>query len=546
MPRAADDAELAASAAAGDRTAFAEIYDRYGSRIYGFCYTVVRNADDAAEVTQDTFVRAAENMGQLRDPSKLKSWLFAIARHESLRRIGQRNRTTPDEDAELMADLRNPDPGTAGQDVLESAELSTLVWEAAEGLDERDRVVLDLTLRQGMNGEELAEALGVDRAHGYVIADRMRDRIERSLGALLVARQGRDDCPELRALLGDWDGKFSARLRRRVARHVDTCEMCSAKRAALVSPAALLAVAPIVAAPLALRASVLGAVQASGGIGAAGLAVGGAGALGWASGFPPAMALPAGIAPAAAAPVAAVGASAASGAGGSSSSSATTVAGAGAAVVLAAAVAVGAVVATRGDDGDGATGRAAVTEVPDGIAAGGSAPGDAITVTSAPVTTAPPTTSAAPVTTTSATTAPVTTASAGPDAVTTTAPAGPDTSPPPTTEPPPTTTGPVTVPPTAVPPTTVPFTRISIRPVADVGTGTSGSLSITNDGTEAAAFTVSPPAGVAVSPPAGSVAPGATSTIAVTVDRTVHSGQFELFVPVSVNSMAFEAVVLGS
>ena len=92
--------------------------------------------------------------------------------------------------------------------------------------------------------------------------NRLREQVERSLGALLVARLGRDDCTQLQTLLAQWDGRFTPLWRKRVARHVDGCEVCAERRRVLASPMALLAAAPLVPAPLALRSLTLDRVDA--------------------------------------------------------------------------------------------------------------------------------------------------------------------------------------------------------------------------------------------------------------------------------------------
>ena len=56
----------------------------------------------------------------------------------------------------------------------------------------------------------------------------------------MVARTGRRDCPQLDALLTGWDGALTPLLRKRIARHIDECEICTARRRRLVTPAALL------------------------------------------------------------------------------------------------------------------------------------------------------------------------------------------------------------------------------------------------------------------------------------------------------------------
>lgn len=248
-----DDAGLVAAVLAGDRDAFALVYDRYADRLHDFCWGILRDRDEAADATHDTFLRAAERLGQLRDPAKLRGWLYAVARHESFRRLRSRSRTRPaDEVADMAA------TGASPEEAASQAELAALVWSAAQGLDERDRTLLELSVRQGLDHDEVAVAVGVSAAHASVLLNRMRERVRRSLGALVLARSGaRRDCPELGRLLHGWDGAFSVRLRKRVARHAETCETCGERLRGALDPAALFGMAPALAAPAALRDRVL-------------------------------------------------------------------------------------------------------------------------------------------------------------------------------------------------------------------------------------------------------------------------------------------------
>ena len=67
-----------------------------------------RSRHDAADVMQDVFVVAAERLGQLRDPARLKPWLFAILRNEVYRRTGRKRRSVATRalDLERMPDVR--------------------------------------------------------------------------------------------------------------------------------------------------------------------------------------------------------------------------------------------------------------------------------------------------------------------------------------------------------------------------------------------------------------------------------------------------------
>ena len=253
------DAELVSAAMAGDRGAFAAIYDRYADRLHDFCWSLLRDRDEAADATQDAFLVAAERLGQLRDPERLRPWLYAVARSQALRRARARQRVVPEEEM-----IDRPDTAAGPERATEQADLRELVWNAAAGLSERDRALLDLHLRQGLEGAELGEAMGIPAGHAYVLLSRLRDQVERSLGALLVARLGRRDCPDLAKLLTGWDGRFSPLIRKRVARHVDDCDVCGERRRVVASPLALLAAVPPLPAPATLRDRVLEGFQLTG------------------------------------------------------------------------------------------------------------------------------------------------------------------------------------------------------------------------------------------------------------------------------------------
>ncbi len=229
------DADLVALARKGDETAFAAIYDKYADRLHSYCFVMLRDHNDASDALQETFVNAATKLGQLRNPEKLRPWLFAIARNEA-RAIGRdRARVQPEDDLSdsLVSD---PDPAYG----LAQEELKELVWASVAGLQERDRELMTLHLVEGLEGQDLANAVGVETQHLHVMVSRMKDRVEKALGALLIARLGREDCQELDNLLQDWDGRFSLDVRSSVTRHVESCKVCSERRSLLVAPANLL------------------------------------------------------------------------------------------------------------------------------------------------------------------------------------------------------------------------------------------------------------------------------------------------------------------
>lgn len=260
------DCEFVAAIRAGDTTPWGPVFDRYRDNVWQIALSVTRNHSDSEDVVQATFLKAVESLDQLRDPEKLRPWLLSIARSKALDRVRRRKETltdAPPDPADLSPGL---DHGLHQQDVAD------LVASAFDGLEPRDRAALELAERQGLSGDELADALGVTRDNAYALVHNARSRFSLSVESIVVARRGQDDCADLRDVLGTWDGRLDPLLRKRVARHIQQCETCAVTREREVTPAALLNLMPLVALPALwadkVRAETIEASAATGGSGA--------------------------------------------------------------------------------------------------------------------------------------------------------------------------------------------------------------------------------------------------------------------------------------
>src|SRR5712671_2797023 len=120
-----DDRAIVAAITAGDLAGLAGAYDTYAASLYGYCRWMLTEPEDAADAVQDTFVIAAARIGGLRDPRKLRPWLYAVARNECRRR--------------LHAGLDEAGLEAAGPEAAagppERAELRRLVRAALDGLN---------------------------------------------------------------------------------------------------------------------------------------------------------------------------------------------------------------------------------------------------------------------------------------------------------------------------------------------------------------------------------------------------------------------------
>ena len=237
-----EDPEVVAAIVAGDPAGLAEAYDKYAVPLHSYCRSMLREPADAADAVQDTFLVATAKLHSLRDPGKLRAWLYAVARNECLRRMRAAKALSALEEA---ADLATPtaEVGLA----TERAELAELVRAAIDGLNPGERDVIELTLVAELDGDELADALGVSRNHAHARLSRARRQLERSLGALIVARTGRTACPDLRIILAGWDGQMTVLMRKRISQHIEQCEVCGERKRRELTLALFAAPVPLAA-----------------------------------------------------------------------------------------------------------------------------------------------------------------------------------------------------------------------------------------------------------------------------------------------------------
>jgi len=242
-----EDPEVVAAIVAGDPAGLAEAYDRYATPLYSYCRSMLHEPADAADAVQDTFLVATAKLRDLRDPARLRPWLYAVARNECFRRLrAGKALSALEEAADLPA--ASADIGAA----TEKAELSQLIRAAMDGLNPGERDVIELSLVLELESDELAAALGVSRNHAHALLSRARSQLERSLGALIVARTGRDACAGLDAMLAGWDGRLTVLMRKRISRHIEDCDICGERKRREMTPALFAGALPIAALPAAL------------------------------------------------------------------------------------------------------------------------------------------------------------------------------------------------------------------------------------------------------------------------------------------------------
>jgi len=190
------DRELVSRAQAGELDAFETLTTRYEQRVYSLAQRILRQEQDAEDVTQQTFLSALENLNGFRGEASFATWLFRIATHAALKVIRKRKglKTVSLEEATEGADRGDSVPHPefiadwrqSPAQLVSKREIQRLLDEALSRLDEKHRLVFLLRDVEGLSVKETAEALEITEANTKVRLLRarlqLREHLTRTLG----------------------------------------------------------------------------------------------------------------------------------------------------------------------------------------------------------------------------------------------------------------------------------------------------------------------------------------------------------------------------
>lgn len=262
-----EDALLVGRAVAGDLDSFGQLYDQYFPRVYDFADRVLLDADAAGEATRDVFLQAARSLPAFHGAS-FGAWLFVIASRIVLARAdtmpGGRPSAPVHEEAFGSFDV--PDPARVSDPVLIDGdhELAAFVWEAATSLSARDRALLDLHLRHGLDSAAIAGVLSISRRDAATLVSRMKSAAAGVMSSYVVARRGSKDCEPLADVVAPFEiPPFTDAARRALDAHIAECATCRATRDQLQPPLDVFGLLAPVQAPMPLKGDIWGAIAAA-------------------------------------------------------------------------------------------------------------------------------------------------------------------------------------------------------------------------------------------------------------------------------------------
>ncbi|MER7365943.1 RNA polymerase sigma factor [Nonomuraea wenchangensis] len=285
-----NDRNLVEALRARDPGAPAVLYDAYAEGVYRYCRSLLRDADAAQVALRDALIAAEAHADALAEPARLRSWLYALARAECLRRRTAALRpvtpTSSDQPAAdpPAADSPAADPPAAGwpdagwpdaqwapeaewpdaewasdepPDVPGDTRQRVMAWDAVHSLPSADRELLELTILHELPDSELALVLGVSARQLASAREAALGRLRDAVTVELLARQEPGECPRRAAILRGFSGRLTTERRERLVQHLSECAICAPRRGRQVAAAKVFELLPRPELPDALRLRVL-------------------------------------------------------------------------------------------------------------------------------------------------------------------------------------------------------------------------------------------------------------------------------------------------
>lgn len=147
-------------------TNFHELYQKYAQDVYRFAYWLCGNAQDAEDITSETFVRALTAAGEIKAET-VKGYLLTIARNFAYRKSKREKRFVP-LDAEFVEQHTEPSK------LVEQTMNLQAAMQFIQTLPETDRTILALRLQNELSYEEIADVMSISLAAAKVKVHRAR------------------------------------------------------------------------------------------------------------------------------------------------------------------------------------------------------------------------------------------------------------------------------------------------------------------------------------------------------------------------------------
>jgi RNA polymerase sigma factor (sigma-70 family) len=177
----ADEQRLIQQAQKGDHDAFASLINEHQRYVYNLAFRVVKDENEALDLTQETFVRAWTALPNFKGQAQFRTWLYRIVTNLCYNRLPNLRKSLNDLGDDVLEDIPQFD-NLASE--VESGEMRKFLHQAIDGLDNQYKLLITLRYQNELSYEEIASTLNLPLGTVKTGIFRAKEQLRKSLAHL--------------------------------------------------------------------------------------------------------------------------------------------------------------------------------------------------------------------------------------------------------------------------------------------------------------------------------------------------------------------------
>jgi len=178
-----NETTLIQKAQKGDHDAFAALVDEHQRYVYNLALRVVKDENEALDLTQETFVRAWTALPNFKGQSQFRTWLYRIVTNLCYNRLPNLRRSLNDLGDDVMEEIPETKINTPAQE-FESNETRQHLYQAIDALDANYKLLVTLRYQNELSYDEIASTLNLPLGTVKTGIFRAKEKLRKSLAHL--------------------------------------------------------------------------------------------------------------------------------------------------------------------------------------------------------------------------------------------------------------------------------------------------------------------------------------------------------------------------
>jgi RNA polymerase sigma-70 factor (ECF subfamily) len=178
MSTGLNDTEIISKVLSGDQQAYAGLVNRYQNYVFTLALRIVKNREDAEEVSQDIFIKAYKYLADFRGASRFSTWLYTIVYNTCISFLRKKKLEVHSLDNERIFEIADNQDSGFRSNLVEQKSRIAMVNQAIAMLSPDDAAIITLFYKGEQTLEEISRALGLEINTAKVRLHRARTRLK--------------------------------------------------------------------------------------------------------------------------------------------------------------------------------------------------------------------------------------------------------------------------------------------------------------------------------------------------------------------------------